>query len=99
MALRKLLKLSAIASALILAGCGGDLVVNAGGTTNGGGNGGGGGTPPPVTSDCPAFATEGDSLAGVNLTVCEISGTITSDTRLSNDIAWSLSGKVTVGNV
>ncbi len=98
MALRKLLKLSAIASALILAGFGGDLVVNAGGTTNGGGNGGGGGTPPPVTSDCPAFATEGDSLAGVNLTVCEISGTITSDTRLSNDIAWSLSGKVTVGN-
>ena len=30
MALRKLLKLSAIASALILAGCGGDLVVNTG---------------------------------------------------------------------
>ncbi|MDX1536846.1 hypothetical protein [Arsukibacterium sp.] len=97
MALRKLLKLSAIASALILAGCGGDLVVNAGGNDNGGGNGGGG-TPPPVTSDCPAFATEGDSLAGVDLPVCEISGTITSDTRLSNDIAWSLSGKVTVGN-
>ncbi len=94
MALRKLLKLSAIASALILAGCGGDLVVNAGGDNNGGG----GGTPPPVASDCPAFATEGDSLAGVDLPVCEISGTITSDTRLENDIAWSLSGKVTVGN-
>ena len=99
MALRKLLKLSAIASALILAGCGGDLVVNAGSDNTGGGNGGGGGSnPPPVTSDCPAFATEGDSLAGVDLPVCEISGTITSDTRLSNDIAWSLSGKVTVGN-
>jgi hypothetical protein len=98
MALRKLLKLSAIASALILAGCGGDLVVNAGGDNNGGGNGGGGGTPPPVTSDCPAFATEGDSLAGVDLTVCEISGTITSAARLTNDIAWSLNGKVTVGN-
>ena len=70
MALRKLLKLSAIASALILAGCGGDLVVNAGGDNNGGG----GGTPPPVASDCPAFATEGDSLAGVDLPVCEISG-------------------------
>lgn len=97
MALRKLLKLSAIASALALAGCGGDLVVNTGGTDNGGGNGGGG-NPPPVTSVCPAFATAGESLAGVDLPVCEISGTMTSDTRLSNNIAWALSGKVTVGN-
>ena len=96
MALRKLIKLSAIASALMLAGCGGDLVVNAGGTDDGGNNGGG--NPPPATSDCPAFATEGQSLAGVNKTVCEITGTITSDTRLTADIAWSLSGKVTVGN-
>ena len=96
MALRKLIKLSAIASALMLAGCGGDLVVNAGGTDDGGNNGGG--NPPPATSDCPAFATEGQSLAGVNKTVCEISGTITADTRLTADIAWSLSGKVTVGN-
>jgi hypothetical protein len=92
MALRKLLKLSAIASALILAGCGGDLVVNAG---NGDDNGNGGGTPP--TADCPAFATEGSSLAGVDKAVCEITGTITSDTRLTADIAWALSGKVTVG--
>ncbi|GAB58128.1 hypothetical protein [Rheinheimera nanhaiensis] len=96
MALGKLIKLSAIASALMLAGCGGDLVVNAGGNDSGGNNGGG--NPPPATSDCPAFATEGQSLAGVNKTVCEISGTITSDTRLTADIAWSLSGKVTVGN-
>ena len=96
MALRKLIKLSAIASALMLAGCGGDLVVNAGGTDDGGNNGGG--NPPPATSDCPAFATEGQSLAGVNKTVCEISGTITADTRLTADIAWSLSGRVTVGN-
>src|SRR5690606_29617062 len=94
MALRKLLKLSAIASALMLAGCGGDLVVNAG---NGDGGDNGGGTPPP-TSDCPAFATEGTSLPGVSKTVCEITGTITADTRLTADIAWSLSGKVTVGN-
>lgn len=98
MALRKLLKLSAIASALILAGCGGDLVVNTGSNNTGGNTGGGGSNPPPVTSDCPAFATEGDSLAGVDLPVCEISGTITSDTRLTSGIAWALSGKVTVGN-
>ena len=98
MALRKLLKLSAIASALILAGCGGDLVVNTGSNNTGGNTGGGGSNPPPVASDCPAFATEGASLAGVDLPVCEISGTFTSDTRLTNDIAWALSGKVTVGN-
>jgi trimeric autotransporter adhesin len=94
MALRKLVKLSAIASALMLAGCGGDLVVNAGGSTDGGN--GGGGTPPAAT--CPSFASAGASLAGVSKAVCEISGTITSDTRLTADIAWSLSGKVTVGN-
>ena len=95
MALGKLLKLSAVTTALMLAGCGGDLVVNAG---NGGTDGGNGGGTPPVSSDCPAFATEGASLAGVSKTVCEITGTITSDRRLTADIVWSLSGKVTVGN-
>ena len=94
MALGKLVKLSAIASALMLAGCGGDLVVNAGTGTDGGT--GGGSTPPSAT--CPAFATAGASLAGVTKAVCEIKGTLTSDTRLTADIAWSLSGKVTVGN-
>lgn len=97
MALGKLIKLSAVATALMLAGCGGDLVVNAGGNDNGGNNGGGNPTPPP-TSACPTFAAQGSSLAGVSKPVCEISGTITADTRLTADIAWSLSGKVTVGN-
>ena len=94
MALRKLIKLSAIASALMLAGCGGDLVVNAGNNDNGGA------TPPPTppTSVCPSFATVGSSLAGVSKPVCEITGTIIADTRLTADIAWSLNGKVTVGN-
>ncbi|WP_445765949.1 hypothetical protein [Rheinheimera sp.] len=96
MALGKLIKLSAVATALMLAGCGGDLVVNAGSNDNGGNNGGGV-TPPPISA-CPTFATQGTSLAGVSKTVCEISGTITADTRLTADIAWSLSGKVTVGN-
>ncbi|WP_445428571.1 hypothetical protein [Alishewanella sp. HL-SH05] len=96
MALRKLLKLSAITSALILAGCGGDLVVNTGATDNA--TDGGGNTPPPAISNCPTFATQASSLAGVTKTVCEISGAITSDVRLTADIAWSLSGKVTVGN-
>lgn len=96
MALAKLVKLSAVATALMLAGCGGDLVVNAGSNNNGGDNGGG--VTPPPTSACPTFATQGTSLAGVSKAVCEISGTITADTRLNADVVWALSGKVTVGN-
>jgi hypothetical protein len=94
MALRNFLKLSAIASALVLAGCGGgDINID----TGNGGNNGGGVTPPP-TSACPAFATQAAALAGVTTPVCEIKGTITSDTTLTADIAWALAGKVTVGN-
>lgn len=93
MALRNFLKLSAIASALVLAGCGGgDINIDTGNGDNGGGV-----TPPP-TSSCPAFATAASALAGVTTPVCEIKGTITSDVTLTADIAWALSGKVTVGN-
>lgn len=95
MALRNFLKLSAIASALVLAGCGGgDINIDTG---NGGNDGGGGVTPPPA-SVCPSFATQAAALAGVTTPVCEIKGTITSDTTLTADIAWALAGKVTVGN-
>lgn len=94
MALRNLVKLSAIASALVLAGCGGgDINIETG---NGGNNGGT--TPPPAVSACPSFATQAAALAGVTTPVCEIKGTITADTTLTSDIAWALSGKVTVGN-
>jgi hypothetical protein len=94
MALRNFLKLSAIASALVLAGCGGgDINID----TGNGGDNGGGVTPPPV-SVCPSFATQASALAGVTTPVCEIKGIITSDTNLTADIAWALSGKVTVGN-
>ena len=56
MALRNFLKLSAIASALVLAGCGGgDINIETG---NGGTDGGNGGGTPPPTSVCPAFATQ-----------------------------------------
>ncbi|MBY0416493.1 MAG: hypothetical protein K2W88_00320, partial [Pararheinheimera sp.] len=93
MALRNFLKLSAIASALVLAGCGGgDINIDTGNGDNGGGV-----TPPPA-SVCPAFATAASALAGVTTPVCEIKGTITSDVTLTADIAWALSGKVTVGN-
>lgn len=95
MALRNFLKLSAIASALVLAGCGGgDINIDTGSGSNDGGNGG---VTPPVSS-CPAFATEATALAGVTTPVCEIKGVITSDVTLTADRAWALSGKVTVGN-
>ena len=95
MALRNFLKLSAIASALVLAGCGGgDINIDTGSGGNDGGNGGGN---PPVSA-CPAFATEAAALAGVTTPVCEIKGVITSDVTLTANIAWALSGKVTVGN-
>lgn len=95
MALRNFLKLSAIASALVLAGCGGgDINIDTG---SGGNDGGNGGVTPPVSS-CPAFATEATALAGVTTPVCEIKGVITSDVTLTADRAWALSGKVTVGN-
>lgn len=93
MALRKFLQLSAVATALVLAGCGGgDININ----TGSGGDDGGGTTPPP-TSVCPTFATQGSSLAGVTLPVCEITGTITSNITLTTDAVWALSGKVVVG--
>lgn len=96
MALANLMKLSAITTALFLAGCGGDVILNTGGNGNGGNSDGGGTTPP--TSSCPAFATEGAKLTGKDKPVCELTGTITADARLSADILWSLNGKVVVGN-
>jgi len=93
MALRNFLKLSAVASALVLAGCGGgDINIDTGSGDDGGT------VTPPVTSVCPSIATQGSSLAGVTTPVCELKGTITSDITLTSNIAWALSGKVTVGN-
>lgn len=99
MAFAKILKLSAMASALALAGCGGgDIVVNTGSSTSPT-------TPtnpttptPPPASVCPAFAKQGASLGGVTKPICEISGTLTADATLTANIAWALSGKVAVGN-
>jgi hypothetical protein len=100
MAFGKILKLSAMATAMMLAGCGGgDIVLNTGA----------GATPtnpttpttpttPPVTSVCPAFAKQGAALGGVAKPICEITGTLTADATLTANIAWALSGKVAVGN-
>lgn len=96
MAFAKLVKLSAISTALMLAGCGGgDIVINTGSSD--------GGTTTPTTpttptSKCPSFATEGAALGGVSKQVCEIKGTLTADATLTSDILWALNGKVAVGN-
>ncbi|RTE85540.1 MULTISPECIES: hypothetical protein [Gammaproteobacteria] len=97
---RNLFKLSAVAMALALSACGGDIVINAGGEQNPGGDGGsgGGGGGTPVEGDCPSWATEGDAISGQNLPVCEITGTLTQDRTLTNDILWALDGRVAVGN-
>ncbi len=100
MRLNRFFQLSALAAAVVLSGCGGDININISETappTNGGGGNGGGGTPPP-TGDCPEWASEGESLSGYELPVCEITGTFTEDRTLTNDILWALDGRVAVGN-
>lgn len=95
----KLLKLSAISTALFLAGCGGgDIVLN-----TGSGNNNNGGTTDPTNptnpvSKCPSFAKEGSAVGGISKTICEVAGTLTADATLTADKVWALSGKVAVGN-
>lgn len=96
---KKMLLVTAAASAL--AACGGDSSTEiaspgntgpnpgVGGGNNGGGNGGGG-----TTVECP------DGTAEVTLgtgTACEISGEILDDLTLTADNTYLLSGKVSVG--
>ncbi len=96
MAFGKILKLSAISTALLIAGCGGgDIVVNTGSgattptnPTN----------PTTPTNPCPAFAKQGTAIGGISKTICEITGTLTADATLTSNIVWSLNGKVAVGN-
>lgn len=93
MAFAKILKLSAISTALLIAGCGGgDIVINAGSSDSGNT------TPPTPVAKCPSFAKEAAAVGGVSKTICEISGTITSNISLTADKLWALNGKVAVGN-
>ena len=96
MAFGKILKLSAISTALFLAGCGGgDIVIStgAGATTP---------TTPTVPttpiSKCPSFAKEGAAVGGISKTICEVTGTLTADATFTSGIVWALNGKVQVGN-
>ena len=98
MTFKKLLTASAVASALILAGCSGDIeivegdeVVTDPGNGNGGDNGG--------TQQCPDFATDIAAIGSFNK-VCEIDQdyTFTSNQTLTNDTLWVLQGRTAVGN-
>ena len=60
MAFGKILKLSAISTALLLAGCGGgDIVIN-----TGSGSAENPTTPTTPTSPCPSFAKQGSAIGG-----------------------------------
>lgn len=102
MVVQNFFRLSLIAGALTLAACGGDININTpapGNNTPPPTGGGGGNTPPPTNgTECPSWATPGKSVSVYSLPVCEISGTFTSDTTLTNDILWALDGRVAVGN-
>ncbi|MBY5980842.1 hypothetical protein [Ferrimonas balearica] len=111
MKLKNLFTLSALTSALILAGCGGDININAGGET----------TPttptnpttPPTSSPTEeaygSFATRSTSIATVDgKEVWTLSGNLTGNANgsgnqtedsitLGNDVVWELSGAVVVG--
>ncbi len=96
MKLTNLFPLSALTSALILAGCGGDININAGS----------GGTdpvtPPPVTSPTEEaygdFASRSTSIASVDgKEVWTLSGTLSGEITLGSDVVWELSGAVIVG--
>lgn len=107
MKLSTLFKASAVAAALALAGCGGDININAGGSVetpdNGGGNGG---TNP--TANLPGTNSGSLSLAasealGEEIYVQVLDGRITADTTLVNAaddgtrVMYALDGPVFVG--
>jgi len=111
MKLNSLFKASAIATALVLAGCGGDVNINTGGTieqppTDGGGdNGGDNGN---ATDNLPGTNSGSLSLAasealGEEIYVQVISGRLTADTTLVTEaddgtrVMYALDGPVFVG--
>ena len=94
MKFKMIMTASAVASALVLAGCSGDIKIVEGDEV----------VQPPVdpgtpTSFCPDFATEVSAIGSFSR-VCEIDKdhTFTSDTTLTNNILWLLDGRVAVGN-
>jgi hypothetical protein len=96
MKIKHLLSTTVIASALVIAGCGGggDINITEGDEVVV--------TPGPGTGvetgfTCPVFATKIAAIGSFN-DVCEVTGTLTSDATFTNDALWVLSGRVAVGN-
>ena len=114
MELKDLFKVSTLAAAIALVGCGGDININEGNvdnsvnnsnntTNNGGSTGGGTDTPTNPTTPLPGEFNAGLSQAvtaalGETVVVQTLSGRITEDTVLTNDAMYALSGPVFVGN-
>lgn len=110
MEIKNLFKASAIAAALVLAGCGGDINISEGNidnsTTN---NGGTPTTPGTPTDDAPGEASsflssEVSTAMGQTIEVRTLSGRFTSadvdasgNVTLTNDKVWALEGPVFVG--
>ncbi|WP_304637765.1 MULTISPECIES: hypothetical protein [Pseudoalteromonas] len=103
MKLSGLFKVSLVATAISLAGCGGgDININVEETveqpttpTNP--------TTPPTTEELPgvysqSLSNEVSAALGRDVTVQVLSGVITEDTTLSTDAFWALDGAVFVGN-
>lgn len=114
MELKTLFKASAIATALVLAGCGGDINItegsidnstsNSNNTTNnntgGGTDGGTGGGNTPTFPGTPngELSTAVSNALGTTVQVQTISDVITEDTTLIAGAMYALSGPVFVGN-
>ncbi|KAA1151024.1 hypothetical protein [Pseudoalteromonas fuliginea] len=100
MKLSDLFKVSLVATAITLAGCGGDINLNVEETveqptspTN---------PTPPTAEELPgtfsqSLSTEVSTALGRSVTVQVLSGVITQDTTLSTDAIWALDGAVFVG--
>lgn len=110
MELKTLFKASAIAAALILAGCGGDINITEGNIDNSTTNTGGTPTTPTTPSDdapgeASSFLSSQVSTAlGLTIEVRTLSGRLTSadadasgNVTLSNDKVWALEGPLFVG--
>lgn len=106
MKLNKLFTISAVTSALILAGCGGDIVINADKNVtetvvdNGNNNNNNGNTDTPANKPGTYSANLSQAVTdalGKTSDVRVISGRITEDTTLTADVVWALDGPVFVG--
>ncbi len=109
MVLKHLFQASAIASALVLAGCGGDINIIEGGVEDGGGNEQPA-PPPPENDGRPgqadaALSDQVSAALGADTEVRVLSGRLTAADAdangkivLTNDTVWALEGPVFIGN-